>query len=169
MKKIHLKSIDSTNLFAKRELKGFPKDQLTLIIADIQTRGRGQFEREWISPKGNLYMTSVRFLPDYPKDLTKIPLKFARNIQKWLLQYGVQAKIKWPNDLMVNQKKIAGILCETAWFEGELAIILGVGLNVNMTTEEASKIDQAATSLKIETGQSFDLSQIVDDFPLPEL
>ncbi len=167
MKKVYLPSVDSTNLYAKRQLADFPKDSLTMIVAETQTHGRGQFEKRWISPKGNLYVTFVSFLPGYPADMTQIPLKTARQIQEWLFMYGITAKIKWPNDLLVNHKKIAGILCETLVHENRLAVILGVGLNVNMTEQEASQIEQPATSLRMETGRLFDLNTLIEQFPRP--
>ena len=73
-----------------------------------------------------------------------------------LNEEGVQATMKWPNDVLVNGKKVAGVLCETVFHASHIEIILGFGLNVNMGSEDLAKIDQPATSLKKETGRVWD-------------
>lgn len=158
----HFESLPSTNDFAKEFLKKLKRDELLLVTASEQTAARGQYGRRWFSPKkANLYATFA-FLVDSQKE----PLFFTQLLAKASLQalkeFDVAASIKWPNDLLVNQKKIAGILCETEPFLTHFGIVIGLGLNVNMTREQLNTIDQPATSLFAETGKLYALQDILD-------
>ena len=78
-----------------------------------------------------------------------------------LVGEGLQPTMKWPNDLLLNGKKVAGVLCEMVSHADAVEVILGVGLNVNMEEEDLKKIDQAATSLKHETGRIWDKTDLL--------
>lgn len=154
---IHLETIDSTNTYAKQHAKTFAADKITCITAEEQTAGRGRFQRSWISPKGvNIYATFYFRLPINTLHLISLSQVMTYSFASVLLKEGLQPKIKWPNDVQLNGKKVSGILCETAFQEHFVELFLGIGVNVNMEIKEASKIDKPATSLKIETGRSWD-------------
>ncbi|MBS0623494.1 MAG: biotin--[acetyl-CoA-carboxylase] ligase [Verrucomicrobia bacterium] len=157
-------SLDSTNCWAKRNLESFPHDQLTLITAAYQTQGRGTHGRTWHAPPHtNLLLTFVFFV-DEQADPLRLTHLLGIAICTWLKQLGLEAYIKWPNDILVKGKKLAGILCETQRMNHVDAIILGLGLNVNM--QDVTHIDQAATSLFLETGKMWELNtvlQIISD------
>ena len=161
MKLIQLQTVDSTNDYAKREIKTFLQDEVTLIVANAQTHGRGQFDRKWISPKGNLIATFVYFLSDYPKDLITLPVTMAMKMKNLLKTYGVNSSIKWPNDLYVDKKKIGGILCETVQVENKVAVIIGIGLNVNMEEEVLKTIPTDATSMQVILGRPLSLQDLL--------
>jgi len=78
-----------------------------------------------------------------------------------LLEMGFNPKIKWPNDIQLNGKKICGVLCELIFQGEEVSVILGVGLNVNMELADLQEINQPATSLKIESGLTWDKAIIL--------
>jgi BirA family biotin operon repressor/biotin-[acetyl-CoA-carboxylase] ligase len=161
MKHYHFSEIGSTNDWAKENIAQCAKTEVTLITADSQTAGRGRYERKWISPaKSNLLASYVFFLKDEQFDRTRYVQLLALAAQELLRNASIESKIKWPNDLLVGNSKIAGILCETHPQDGGVYVIMGIGLNVNMKQEELAAIDQPATSMLYETGKIYDLSQV---------
>ncbi len=145
---LHFTSIDSTSSWAKQHAHEFDPDALTCITADGQTAGRGQREKVWFSPPlGNLYTTFFFVLPrDFPwfVNLGQILALSTANVLKEL---GFAPSLKWPNDILLGEKKAGGILSETIVVSDGLAIILGLGMNVNIAPEYLKNIDQPATSL----------------------
>ncbi len=148
---INLEEVDSTNLYAKRNLALL--DDKTVIIAKSQTAGRGRFDRKWIDlGDENLFMTIVL------KPSTSFDCKYSNLTQymcvvlaQVLEDYGLKPSIKWPNDVMVNNKKIAGILSETMVcgqkFNG---LVLGIGVNLNAEKRDLKRIkERVATALNI--------------------
>lgn len=149
----HFASIDSTNSWAKQHAHEFPLNELTLITADTQTAGRGRFNRQWISPpKQNLYATFCFFLDKIRPDIHNISQVMAIAASKTLESFGFQPMIKWPNDILITNKKIGGILTEIVSVATHLCIIVGIGINVNMPIEALVKINQPATSLMAISG-----------------
>jgi len=154
---IHLDTIDSTNTYAKKQGPSFAPEKITVITAEEQTAGRGRFQRNWISPRGvNLYATFYFHLPLNTLHLISLGQVMAYTFASLLLKEGLHPKIKWPNDILLNGKKLSGVLCETTFHQHYVEIYLGIGINVNMDLESAGPIDQPATSLKIETGRTWD-------------
>lgn len=140
---IHKEETISTNLDARL---GSAWDVFT---ADFQTAGRGRLDHKWLSRKGeNLMMSAVIDVSDIASDLiATFPLVVGLSVSEALgrfLPSSVQARIKWPNDVLVEGRKIAGILCEL--HAGK--IIAGIGVNV-LQTEFPSEISSRATSLSL--------------------
>lgn len=161
---IHLKTIDSTQTYAKTHGKSFDKTKITCITAEEQTEGKGQFQRKWISPPNvNLYATFYFHLPNPSEKITELAILLAKCIKNVLAKNGLNPTMKWPNDVLVNEKKIAGVLCETEFHAHHIEIILGFGLNVNMDVSDLAKIDQRATSLKNETGRVWDKKALLKE------
>jgi len=150
---IHFETIDSTNTWAKTHAHTFDPKKMTCIIADIQTAGRGCFDKHWVSKKGNLTM-SLFFHID-PKDplLPYIAQLLTYSTYKVLQKEGVITQIKWPNDLLVDGKKLCGVLAETV----HSGVVIGIGLNVNIPVET----NQQTTSLIELTGKQWDLSDLM--------
>jgi BirA family biotin operon repressor/biotin-[acetyl-CoA-carboxylase] ligase len=162
MQHFHFETLPSTNDFAKAHLSLFPKEGYSLITAEEQTAGRGRFSRTWYSPKGkNLYATFVKMTKVV--QLEEEVQHLAKALQTLLFAHGLQATIKWPNDLLIGHKKVAGILIETVPYHEMTALIIGLGLNLNMTETEVAAIDQAATSLFIESGRLFDKTALLQE------
>ena len=127
-KKFFYKKINSTNDLAIKKIKtGCTKG---IIIADYQKKGRGQFGKKWLSFKGNLFMTIFFEIKKNIK-LKKITDLNCKIIKKILLKYFKKnITIKYPNDLLVNKKKICGILQETAFNKNIKFIVIGIGINL---------------------------------------
>lgn len=157
------KTLTSTNAWAKQNIHLFEKHKLTLITADTQTQGRGQYGRQWISPPGqNLYASFCFYIDQKQQDPLSITHVLAISVIAILEQYGIRGEIKWPNDVKVNGKKIAGILCETVYNQEEFGVVVGLGFNINMPNDLLKNVDQPATSILSETGQMQDKLQIIE-------
>ena len=160
--RIHFDTIDSTNDWAKGHLERCSTAGITLVTADAQTAGRGRFERKWVSPPGlNLYATFVFFVPGAAYDAMPVVQLLAKAAQSALKRFGFACDIKWPNDLLIAGKKVAGILCETRPHGEYVAVIVGFGLNVNMPAEILAHVGQPATSLAVEGNAVFDREEIL--------
>lgn len=159
---IHFTSVSSTILWAKENASLFDPNKLTCITAEEQTGGKGSFSKKWISPKGfNIYPTFYFTLPKLYPFLQNIGQILSISCCKALEKLGFNPQIKWPNDLLIENKKIAGILCEVTSYGEQLSITLAVGLNVNMPLELLKKIDQPATSLMEVSHKTWDLEEIL--------
>ena len=162
MKKKILESVDSTNSWVKRE----PLSEPTCVIAREQTGGRGRYGNSWLSPKDtNLYLTysePLRF------SLITYLQASALALQKAVASFGISAQIKWPNDLLINGEKLAGILVEGTSKENQPWAIVGIGLNVNMDKKMLSSLNRSATSLLLCTRKPLSL-QSVQEKVLSEL
>ena len=138
--------------------KGCP--DFTTVIAGRQTGGRGRLNRQWVSDKGGLYFTVV-LRPDLPPVLSfrvnfLASLTLARTLNE---MFGVDVRVKWPNDLLVDERKICGMLSELEAEADRVAFInVGIGLNVN---NDPSGIEPAATSLKAILGRKISIKDIV--------
>lgn len=164
IKRIHFQKIDSTNTWSKQNVDKIEKGGITLVTAAEQTTGRGRYNHQWISPPNqNIYASFVFFLNLKQQNLGNIPQILALSAVNTLQKYGVHAEIKWPNDLLINGKKLGGVLCETFQKGQEVVFIAGIGLNVNMEEGELKKIDRPATSILAETGKGADIELLLSD------
>ena len=171
MELLFLDTVDSTNKFAKENLAEL-KDK-TIVYSALQTAGRGRMQRKWNSNSGDNIYASIVLKPsselkEIYSNLTQyLSLVLAETIE----DYNIYPKIKWPNDVRINEKKISGILAESVIEKNELkGIVLGFGVNLNCSIDDMEKIDQPATSLNLETGMKIDreifLKKVVDKFCL---
>lgn len=107
------------------------KGEEALIIADIQTNGKGRFDRTFISDEGGLYFSLIVKTNKEPIEIMDYPIRVGRAVKKAIDElYGVDCEIKEPNDVLLEKKKICGILMESIPRDEELYVITGVGLNV---------------------------------------
>ncbi len=164
MKKIFFEEITSTNTYAKENIEKI--DDKTVIYANRQTNGRGRFSRKWIDlGSRNLYMTIILHPGDKLKQVhSNLTQYLSVKTCKVIETYGICPQIKWPNDVLIDGKKIAGILSEAVFRKGELkGIALGVGVNLNVTTEDIIAIpDKIATSLNLEIGCEVNRNEFLD-------
>lgn len=157
----HFKTLPSTNDWSKENIATFDPKAITLVTADEQSAARGQYGRKWLAPHGlNFYASFSFFIEENQRDPLSLTHVMALSTIRVLEERGLQPRIKWPNDVMVQHKKIAGILCETQLFDGQIGVIIGIGLNINMPDELLKTINQPATSLFSETGRTWDLEEI---------
>ena len=164
MNYLYLDEVDSTNLYGKRNLDSLADK--TIIVARHQTAGRGRLNRSWLDlGDDNLYVSVVL------KPSLEFDEKFANLTQylsvclcKAFEKYGLTPQIKWPNDVLINGKKIAGILSETVMqgqnFKG---LVLGFGVNISAGIEEVKQVtDKVVTSLFVETGKKVDCNEFLN-------
>ena len=160
---IHFASIPSTNTWAKENATIFDAAKLTCITADEQTAARGTFSKKWVSPKGvNIYASLYFVLPRTYPYLHNMSQILSISCCTSLEKLGFSPQIKWPNDLLLEGKKFAGILCEATSFAEQIGVVLGLGMNVNMPEELTSKIDQPATSLMQISQKNWNLEEILN-------
>jgi BirA family transcriptional regulator, biotin operon repressor / biotin---[acetyl-CoA-carboxylase] ligase len=162
MHQICLDTIDSTQDYAKKNSATFSKQEITCVTAELQTAGRGRQKRPWISPKGvNILATFYFQLPTNTSQISCLAHLMTYSLTRVLIEEGLEPKIKWPNDIQLNQKKLAGVLCEVEFHQSHIDVYLGIGINVNLDRADAEKIDQPATSLKIETKKEWDRKELL--------
>lgn len=160
MREIVLDEIDSTNSYAKNNI-GELADK-TVIHAMRQSSGRGRLNRIWLDlGLGNLFLSFVlKPSGTYKKVYANLTQYLCVCLSKVLEKYGVTSQIKWPNDVLVNDKKIAGILSEAIVSKSSLkGIVLGIGVNLNASKADLDKVkERHATSLNLEVNKSIDLN-----------
>lgn len=146
---IHLKETESTNDYAKALLqKGELSAPFTLIYTDNQTKGRGRLGRSWESKEGDTLCMSL--VAPYPRK-PAITLLSALAVYNILKKHYCSLKIKWPNDIVAENKKLCGILTEST----DRSAVIGIGINLN-STNFSQDISHKATSLKLLTGKNYD-------------
>jgi BirA family biotin operon repressor/biotin-[acetyl-CoA-carboxylase] ligase len=149
---IYYPSLPSTNDAAKKEAQQGAAEG-TVIVAGEQTAGRGRMKRGWLSPKGSIALSIILYpeLAYLPYLIMVASLGVARCIEKVA---GLKAQIKWPNDVLINQKKVCGILIESE-LKGKRAdyAIMGIGVNANLNPAGFPEIPPTATSLSQELGR----------------
>lgn len=164
MKKIYLSEVDSTNLYAKSNIENLADK--SIVHAANQTAGRGRLQRTWVNlGEGNLFLTFVlKPSNSFNEVYSNLTQYLSVVLCKILEEYGLKPQIKWPNDVLINGKKIAGILSETL-MQGSLfkGLVLGIGVNLNTSEKDlASVIDKEATSLNLEISKPVDVNLFLD-------
>ena len=160
---LYFDTIDSTNTKAQELAeKGYPSG--TLVVADKQESGKGRRGRSWVSPSGTGIFMTLMIKPDInPNNASMLTLVAALAVAKAITSVtGEEAMIKWPNDIVVNGKKVCGILTEmNAQFDYINHIVVGIGINVH-NESFPEEISQMASSLMIEAGgKRFPRAQII--------
>jgi BirA family biotin operon repressor/biotin-[acetyl-CoA-carboxylase] ligase len=145
-------SIDSTNTYA-RELAEKESASGAVILAEQQTAGRGRRGKTWVSPfAANIYLSVVWDFEQGAQSLEGLSLAVGVAVKRALTAHGVAGvKLKWPNDIYVEQKKLGGILLEMIGDPaGHCTVVVGVGLNIAMPTQQGSAIEQDWTILQLQ-------------------
>ena len=159
----HFERVDSTQVQARLLVDVLPHDTCVILSAEEQTAGQGTHNRRWISPPHvNMYAT---FMFSLPRD-DRMPQIFqvaAIAVARTLREFGLQPQIKWPNDVLLNRKKVCGILCELTTHPDDqhrYTCVAGIGLNVNMGKELCDGLDQPVTSMFVESGKTFSTHEV---------
>ena len=155
---IYLDKVNSTNFYAKENFDIL--DDRTIISAGSQFDGRGRYNRKWVDfGEGNLFM-SIVLKPEgeFRQTYACLTQYLSVVLHHILEDYGLEPSIKWPNDVLVDGKKIAGILCESVLdknvFKG---LVLGIGVNLNAQKSDFSLVkDRKVTSLNVELGREYE-------------
>lgn len=155
---IHLDEISSTNDYVKQNIKNL--EHLSAVYADRQTSGHGRLGRKWVDTGDeNLFLTLLlkpfnTLHPIYPNFTQYLSVILSLVLEE---EYNLKPQIKWPNDVLINGKKIAGILSEGTTKGTEfLGLALGLGVNLNTSAQTLALIDKPATSILNETGLKID-------------
>ncbi|MGP4071924.1 biotin--[acetyl-CoA-carboxylase] ligase [Piscibacillus sp. B03] len=163
---VYKEQVTSTQIVA-HDLAREGAEHGTVVVAKEQTKGRGRMRRYWESKDGvGLWFSSI-LRPEgvEPKRASQMTLVAAVGIADYLSKRGIDIKIKWPNDLFINGKKLAGILTEMQAEQDAVEyIILGIGINMNHEKQDLFESEKnKATSLYIETDQLFNLNIVLKD------
>ena len=161
--RVHLPSVNSTNLYAQELLAKSNPIEGTAISAAFQTLGKGQIGSKWYGESGKNVATSIILRPTFllPQQQFKLSQSISLAIRETIEHFLPNRKvwIKWPNDIYVENKKVCGILIQNSISSKKIvASIIGVGINVNETNFPLHLPN--ATSLTLETGKSFLLDEI---------
>ena len=153
--------IDSTNRKARELAPGCPDG--TLIIAERQLEGRGRMGREWYSPQGGIWLSLI-LKPDIsPDHIYRLTLVAGVSVAETLAGMGIEAQVKWPNDIIIHEKKVCGILTEVdAEMDAVNFVIVGIGINANIELDMLPSIlGASSTSLREDTGGDIDRVMLV--------
>lgn len=158
---LHLKSTKSTQDFVKEHLEEFDLDKLCYVFADHQTAGYGTRNRKWISSdRKSLQATYFSKQKNNNTSYINLAQVSSLSILKVLQNLGVQAQLKWSNDIYISHKKCGGSLCELV--SNPNCYLIGIGLNINQDIHECKTIDIPATSLLAESGKTFKIPAILN-------
>jgi biotin-[acetyl-CoA-carboxylase] ligase BirA-like protein len=161
---LFLTEVNSTNLWAKR-LACSGAQEGTITVAETQSSGRGRLNRLWYSPVGGLWFSMVLRPKIYASQVSQLTVIAALSVIQTLCDlYGLEAEAKWPNDVLVNGRKICGILGEANTQADKISfVIMGIGLNANFNVDRAlpESIAASATSLENEIGHKIGLEQLL--------
>lgn len=155
---IELDRTDSTNEYSKKLIKDGTAEEGTVILADFQTKGKGQKDGYWESEKGKNLTFSIILFPNF-LDIQKqfyLSMSVSIGIVEFLARLSVKSKIKWPNDIYIKNKKVAGMLIENSIKRNIIAnSVIGIGININQTKFKSSAPNP--TSLSLELNKTFDI------------
>ncbi len=159
---IYLDEVDSTSDYIKRALDIGEMTEGTVVAASIQTKGKGRAGRVWESPAGGLWF-SLLLYPRLPMEkMALLSLVFAVAISQGLGEIIEQkCKIKWPNDIYLDGKKLAGILLETGSLEEDIYLIIGVGINVDVDKDQLGSLSSSAASLSEHSSLDLNINSIL--------
>lgn len=158
---VHLDVVDSTNRYA-RELVRDQAAEGTVVTAERQTAGRGRLDRSWISAPLQNVLASVILYPERAAEQWGgIPLMAGLAVATAASTLaGVDAHLNWPNDVLVAQRKLSGILVESGQLGSRPWAVVGIGINVNQTRFEG-EYRRIPTSLMLEAGRPFDTGEVL--------
>ena len=157
LQKFKYKKVSSTNDIAMQKIRQGYK--AGVIISDKQTRGRGQHGKKWISNKGNLFF-SVFFIINKKIQISRLVINNLRIVKKILSKHiKSKIKIKRPNDIIVNKKKICGILNETLFYNDLKFLVIGIGINI---VSSPNLKDYPTTNLNEETNRKVSKTKLLN-------
>lgn len=163
--KVYYYSCLSSTQDKAKEIAGYEKEGC-VVISDRQAAGRGRQGREWLSPRGGVYL-SVILKPDiHLREISKITLLAAVSLSSTIEKMAdIRTSLKWPNDILINNKKVSGILCESAICGDKLHfIVVGVGVNLNNKIESISPaLLYPATSILEEVGKRHSRKKFLEE------
>ncbi len=162
---IHFEELNSTSVYSHQHLMEL--NNFDVVSADLQTLGHGQFDRKWYSSSkngGNIYI-SIILKPQNISHLNELTRYVALIGAETLKEYGLKPTFKYPNDILIDGKKIAGFLAESEFLGHNLkGVVVGCGINLNLEKEELENINIPATSIFRETKKQVDKNEFLNKF-----
>ena len=152
--------LDSTNSFVKRNVSNL--EHGTIIVAKSQSEGRGRRDNKWMSKEGNLYFSFVLKNDIERQCIFRYIVEVSLGIINTLKELNIDALIKYPNDCLVDGKKVSGILLESSGSFKLDYIAIGIGINVNQV--KFNELTNKATSLKKQTKKSYNIDDVLKRF-----
>lgn len=162
---IHFDELDSTNSEIKKIAGNYSEEGL-VVLTEKQMNGRGRLGKTWFSQNDKGIWMSIMVRPKLSiYEVSKITQVVAASIHEAFSEFGIDSEIKWPNDIIINDKKICGILVEMNSEENHINyVVIGIGININQKKEDFPKdIKNIASSLKIQNGKTYNRAKIVAD------
>jgi BirA family biotin operon repressor/biotin-[acetyl-CoA-carboxylase] ligase len=150
----HFQMLESTNNYLKEEAGKGAQDGL-VVITEVQRSGKGRMGRLWLSPPGGVWLSILLRPKISPAHAPKITLMAGVAVAKTIKElFGLEPKLKWPNDVLINDRKVCGILTEMSADQNNIDfIVVGIGINANVNLSEfPNKLKGLVTSLLDETG-----------------
>jgi len=162
---IYFNKIDSTNDEALRIAKEKVANG-TIILAETQTSGRGRGSKKWLSPYGGLWFSIILKPKINPSKISIITLLSGLSVAETIKEIlNLDVKIKWPNDVLINNYKVAGIICESEILKNKIKkLVIGIGINLNIDKEDLEGLDIRATSCKIRLGNEVNREEFLAHF-----
>ena len=158
-KELHYLAITSSTQDVAREMAERGAPEGTVVIAGTQQSGRGRLGRSWLSPEGGL-ATSIIMRPAMPT-VPLLPAISALAVFHTVKGLGIEASIKWPNDILIDGRKVCGILIEHGLLNGVVSYsIIGIGININFDTSLYPEIAGFATSISVQLGHEIPVDQV---------
>jgi len=153
----------SSNDIAKKMAE--TAEEGTMVVVEQQTGGRGRLGRQWASPKGGIWFSIILKPRIALGAASRLTLTFGLSVAKTLRQFGFDAKIKWPNDVLVSGKKVSGILTEVeAEIDTVEYVVIGIGINANMSLKDIpDELRENSTTLRDESGKSIDRVEFLQE------
>lgn len=164
MKKVFLQKINSTNSWLKANWKNL--EDKTVVFTFNQTDGVGQFNRKWINLGENNLFFSILLIPENNlNSISNLTLYTCCVLCDLLSSFNLMPSIKLPNDVLINNKKIAGILAQSIVQGNTLKMIcLGVGININAEKQLLNKVNQPVSAINLEQNKIFHPNEVLDGF-----
>jgi len=159
---IHYHGTLPSTMDLARKLAAEGVQEGTVVLCDEQTQGRGRQERKWFAPASSSILMSVIFRPSI-QQLPQLNMLGSLSVVHTIEKVsGIESSIKWPNDVLIDGRKVAGILMENV-LQGESlqAAILGVGLNLSLDVSSCPEIASIATSLSAQSGRDFNREDVL--------
>ncbi len=158
---VRFDSVTSTNEVLK-ELAHEGVEPGTVVVGTIQTEGRGRLERAWESPEGGLWLSVLLDAsPEiFENKFGLIPLMTGCAVASAISTTGLEARVKWPNDVLIDGKKVCGILGEMLKVREMQLAVVGIGLNVNNPVQEGYEFSPVSTSMTEELGKNVNLEEL---------
>ncbi len=157
---IKFDTLDSTNTYIKQHISDLESGDV--VVAGEQTHGRGRRGNVWASESGNLYLSFLLKDNMSRDEQFNVLIKSSLSVFRLLRNHGIESNIKYPNDILVDQKKISGILIETSGYDKLDWIVVGIGINVNQ--KDYKEFDIPATSMAKETERKYNLDGLLSEF-----